>query len=98
LLLRNVSAPDRGAPSQLPDATPTLPIMHTVSPAPYDRADVPRLEAEVRRQRQRTPDAAMIAEARAPASAGHAVSSEEVDAWIDSLDTDHELPAPRSVR
>jgi predicted transcriptional regulator len=72
--------------------------MHTVSPAPHDRADVPRLEAEVRRQRQRTPDAAMIAEARAPASAGHVVSSEEVDAWIDSLDMDHELPAPCSVQ
>jgi predicted transcriptional regulator len=40
----------------------------------------------------------MIAEARAPAAAGHVVSSEEVDGWIDSLDTDHELPAPRSVR
>jgi hypothetical protein len=36
----------------------------------------------------------MIAEARASAAAGGLVSSEEVDAWSDSLDTDHELPAP----
>jgi predicted transcriptional regulator len=36
----------------------------------------------------------MIAEARASAAVGRMVSSEEVDAWIDSLDTDHELPLP----
>jgi predicted transcriptional regulator len=43
-------------------------------------------------------EAEMIAEARASAAAGRMVSSEEVDAWIDSLDTNHELPAPRSGR
>jgi predicted transcriptional regulator len=40
----------------------------------------------------------MIAEARAAAAAGRVVSSEQVDAWIDSLDTDHELPPPHSDR
>jgi predicted transcriptional regulator len=40
----------------------------------------------------------MIVKARASAAAGRLVSSQEVDAWIDSLDTDHELPAPRSGR
>lgn len=43
-------------------------------------------------------EAGRIAEARASAASGRVVSSEEVDAWIDSLDTDHELPAPRSGR
>ena len=42
----------------------------------------------------------MIANARASAAAGRVVASQEVDAWIDSLDIDHEMPAPpfRPVR
>jgi predicted transcriptional regulator len=38
----------------------------------------------------------MIAADRASVAAGRVVSAEEVDAWIDSLDTDHELPAAHS--
>jgi predicted transcriptional regulator len=40
----------------------------------------------------------MIAEADADVAAGRMVDSAEVKAWIDSLDTDHELPIPYSGR
>jgi predicted transcriptional regulator len=40
----------------------------------------------------------MIAEARAQLDAGLYVDAAEVDAWIDSLDTDHELPPPPTRR
>jgi predicted transcriptional regulator len=53
-------------------------------------------EAETERQRRLAGEAEMIAAARASAAAGRVVSSEAVDAWIDSLGTDRELPAPRS--
>jgi predicted transcriptional regulator len=72
--------------------------MDTVNPAPDDPADVSRAETEAAQLRRLVREAAMIAEARASAAAGRVVSSEEVDAWIDSLDTDHELPPPRSGR
>jgi predicted transcriptional regulator len=54
-------------------------------------------EAEARRLRLAR-EAEMIAEARADAAAGRVVSEAAVDAWIDSLGTDHELPPPRSGR
>jgi predicted transcriptional regulator len=53
-----------------------------------------RLQTEAGRRRRLAREAEMIAEARASAAAGRVVSSQEVDAWIDSLDTDHELPLP----
>jgi predicted transcriptional regulator len=56
------------------------------------------VETEAERQRRLAWEAERIAEARADIAAGRVVSSEEVDAWIDSLDTDHELPPPRSGR
>ena len=55
-------------------------------------------ETEQAKKRRLAWEAKMIAEARASAAAGHVVASEEVDAWIDILDTDHELPPPRSRR
>jgi len=58
----------------------------------------PRSEIEAARQRRIAYEAELIAEARASAAAGRVVSSEEVDAWIDSLGTDNELPAPKSGR
>jgi len=36
----------------------------------------------------------MIAEADADLAAGRLVDEADVDAWIDSLGTDHELPVP----
>ena len=65
---------------------------------PNNSVDAPRLETEPEQQRRLAWEAEMIAKARASAAAGCVVSSEEVDAWIDSLDTDHELPPPRSGR
>jgi predicted transcriptional regulator len=41
-------------------------------------------------------EAVMIAAALEEAAAGKTVSSEQIDAWVDSLGTDHELPSPRS--
>jgi predicted transcriptional regulator len=39
-------------------------------------------------------EAEMIAQARAELEAGLFIDESEVDAWIDSLGTDHELPVP----
>lgn len=72
--------------------------MDTANPAPNNSVDAPRLETEPEQQRRLAWEAEMIAKARASAAAGCVVSSEEVDAWIDSLDTDHEQPPPRSGR
>jgi predicted transcriptional regulator len=72
--------------------------MDTINPAAKNSADAHRPETEAERQRRLAWEVARIAEARASAAAGRVVSSEEVDAWIDSLDTDHELPPPRSGR
>ena len=55
-------------------------------------------ETEADRRRRLAWEAARIDEARASVAAGRIVSEEEVDAWIDSLGTDHELPPPRSGR
>jgi len=51
-------------------------------------------ETEADRQRRIAREAAMLAEARASARAGLVVEEAEVDAWIDSIGTDHELPPP----
>lgn len=39
-------------------------------------------------------EAEMIAQARASVAAGRVVSLEAVTAWVDSWDTDNELPPP----
>ena len=70
--------------------------MDTVNPAPNDRANASRPETEAQRRRRLASEAEMIAADRASVAAGRVVSAEEVDAWIDSLDTDHELPAAHS--
>lgn len=54
------------------------------------------LETAAERQNRLAWEAEGIARARASATAGRVVSSDAVDAWIDSLDTDHELPPPRA--
>jgi predicted transcriptional regulator len=61
-----------------------------------DTGHTPHHETEDDRQARIARQAAGIAKARASAAAGRIVPSEAVDAWIDSLDTDHELPPPRS--
>jgi predicted transcriptional regulator len=68
------------------------------SPLVRDSKQSARRETEVARQRRLGREAEMIAEARVSAAAGRVVSSDAVDAWIDSLDTDRERPAPHSGR
>jgi predicted transcriptional regulator len=58
----------------------------------------PRRETEADRQARIAWEAERIAQARASVASGRVVSCEEVDAWIDSLGTEHELPVPRSGR
>lgn len=57
---------------------------------------VSRPETATARQSRIAHEAELIAQARASAAAGRTVSEEQVDAWIDSLNTDHEHPPPRS--
>ena len=57
-----------------------------------------RPETEAARQRRIAWEAERIAEARADVAAGRLVDEAEVDAWIDSIGTDHELPVPYSGR
>jgi hypothetical protein len=58
----------------------------------------PRKETAKEREQRIAREAEMIAEARASVAAGRVVSLEAVSAWVDSWDTDHELPPPRSGR
>jgi predicted transcriptional regulator len=58
------------------------------------RADTRSPETEAERQRRLAWEAEMIAEADAEIEAGLYVDADEVDAWIDSIGTDHELPPP----
>ena len=61
------------------------------SDAEHAQAD----EGEEERRRRIAWEAEGIARARASVAAGRVISSEAVDAWIDSLGTDHELPLPK---
>jgi predicted transcriptional regulator len=66
--------------------------MDTISPlSPFS-------ETETARQRRIAWEAARIAEADASIAAGRLIESADIDAWIDSLGTDHELPRPRAGR
>ena len=55
-------------------------------------------ETEAERQRRLAWERERIAEARASIAAGRLLDEEEIDAWIDSIGTDHELPPPRTGR
>ncbi len=57
-----------------------------------------RFETAAARQCRLTREAEMIAEAFADIAAGRLVDEAEVDAWIDSIGTDHALPVPYSGR
>ncbi|MGH7041002.1 MAG: hypothetical protein ACREFY_02575 [Acetobacteraceae bacterium] len=57
-----------------------------------------RADAEAERNRRFAREAEMIAEARAELDAGLYVDAAEIDAWIDSIGTDHELPPPPTRR
>jgi hypothetical protein len=72
--------------------------MDTVNPTPNDGDGAPNPEADAEKRRQFAWEAEMIAEARAELDAGLYVDAAEVDAWIDSIGTEHELPLPRTRR
>ena len=67
--------------------------MDTV-PRPDDRRDTLSAESKAARPRRLAQEAEGIAEARAQVEAGFYVDAAEVDAWIDSIGTHHELPPP----
>lgn len=58
----------------------------------------PRKETAKAKERRVAHEAEMIAEARASVAAGRTVSLEAVTEWVDSWDTDHELPQPHAGR
>lgn len=65
-------------------------------PAPRPPADPPETDSE--RQARLAWEAGAIAQARASAAAGRVIPADTVHAWIDSLDTDDERPAPIADR
>jgi predicted transcriptional regulator len=56
--------------------------------------DTPRPENQADRRRRIAWEATMIAEADSDIAAGRLVDEADVDAWIDSIGTDHKLPPP----
>jgi hypothetical protein len=74
------------------------PILDDMSTVKLETDTTSRPETESERQRRLAWEAERIAEADADIAAGLFVDSADVDAWIRSIGTDHELPAPRSRR
>lgn len=68
------------------------------APLPGDNAPVGSPETEAERHRRIAWEADRISEARAELDAGLFVDAAEIDAWIDSIGTDHELPPPPTRR
>jgi len=63
-----------------------------------DASQPPASEIESERRCRLAREAAGIAEAEAEFAAGLYVDADEIDAWIDSVGTDHELPPPPTRR
>ena len=64
-----------------------------------DVADhTPTTESEAERERRLAWERDRIAEAEAEIAAGLYVDGDEVDAWLASIGTDHELPLPCTRR
>lgn len=70
--------------------------MLPMSTMSFETGHIPRPEASADRERRIAWEAARIAKARASLMAGGVVSEKDVDAWVDSLGTDNELPPPTS--
>ena len=73
-------------------------LMDTVNPASGESADTPDPETEAERQRRLAWEAEGIAAAEASLAAGLYVDADDIDAWIDSIGTDHELLPPPTRR
>lgn len=63
-----------------------------------DADQPPPPETEDERRTRLSWEAKRIAEADAEVAAGLYVDADEIDAWLDSLGTDHELPPPPTRR
>jgi predicted transcriptional regulator len=72
--------------------------MDTVNPASGESADTPHPETEAERQRRLAWEAEGIAAAEASLAAGLYVDADDIDAWIDSIGTDNEMPPPPTRR
>jgi len=68
------------------------------TPLPDDRTPIDLPKTASHRARRIAREAEGIAKARASVAAGRVVDEAEVDAWIDSIGSDHELPTPYSGR
>ena len=68
------------------------------APIPEGTPHTARAETTVEKRRRLAWEAARLAEAYADIAAGRLVDSEDVDAWIDSIGTENELPVPYSGR
>jgi predicted transcriptional regulator len=64
------------------------------APRPGDSTQAGRPETEAETQRRLAWEAEMIAEADAEIDAGLYVDAADIDTWINSIGTDHELPLP----
>jgi hypothetical protein len=60
------------------------------------KSRIPRQEIPDPTARRLASETGMIADARASVAAGQTCSLEAVTAWVNSWDTDHELPPPHS--
>ena len=68
------------------------------APRPDGRPDTLSWESEAERERRIAWEAEGIAAAKASLAAGLYVDADDIDAWIDSIGTDHELPPPPTRR
>lgn len=71
--------------------------MDTV-PTAVDNVQAPGPETEAERQDRLAWEAEGIAAADADIAAGRLVDAVAVRAWVESIDTEHELPVPYSRR
>ncbi len=60
------------------------------APRPDENAPAGRVETAEEKQRRLAWEAEAITQARASADAGRLIDEADIDAWIDSLGTDHE--------
>ena len=68
------------------------------APLPAGNANAPRSETEAERLDRLAWEAEGIAVAEASLAAGLYVDADDIDAWIDSIGTAHELPPPPTRR
>jgi len=59
-----------------------------------DQPKLPRSESVAARTRRLAHERTLIAEARAELDAGQGVSGEVLEAWLDKLDGEEDLPIP----